>query len=185
MDNEEKYFIPENKEDGEKEYLSDDGLYKLNISWYRIGKPEDHYWNYSRGIVTEIKTEKIIADIKRNYSGFWHRFLTHPNGNKYLLCGQDYQGYTVINCTTGERHDYLPSEAKKGLGFCWIEVEPLEGGKKIEVYGCYWGAPFEYVTYDFSNPDILPYLELGRRYDTDTTGYEEYEEEDEKDGNTI
>jgi hypothetical protein len=172
MDEKETYFTPDRKKDGMKEVFSEDGLYKIQIFGYGMG---EGYWDFTQGIVSEVKTGKIIADVKRNYSDFWYRFIVHPNGNEYLLCGEDYQGYTVINCNTGKRYDYLPPEAAKGWGFCWTAAEPIDDGNKIEVYGCFWGAPFEYVIYDFSNPESLPYPELSRR--TDDYDYEEDDEE--------
>jgi len=174
-ENVDKYIIPERKKDKEKSIVSDDGLYKLNVSWYSCNnKPEDNYWDFSRGLLTEISTGKIIADIRRNYPDFWYCFVDHPNGNKYLLCGEDYQGYTVINCKTGERHDFLPEEAKGGFGFCWVEIINFSG-TELTVCGCHWACPFENVTYDFSIPEKQPYPELLREYEN----YEDLEDEDE------
>jgi hypothetical protein len=150
--------------------------YRLEIDYYFQGKG---YWDYSRGRVYDSRDGNLIADIKRNYGSFLNLFLTHPNGNRYLLCGKDYQGYTCVNLTERQIHDFLPPEAKDGLGWCWVEpsYDPLDP-LKLVVEGCYWAAPYERITYDFSNPDVLPYKELNR----EDVKYEPEEDDGEKDG---
>lgn len=158
------HYSDDKKRDRVKEIISPSGKYKLTISYYAQG---EGYWDFTRGVVVDISSGKIIADVKRNYSDFWHCFVVHPNGYEYLLCGENYQGYSIINCDTGKRVDYLPEEAKKGWGFCWIDCQSIEGGYKLDVEGCYWGAPYEKVIYDFSHPEELPYPELSRDYVVD------------------
>ncbi|MHC4560514.1 MAG: hypothetical protein ACYTEX_26670 [Planctomycetota bacterium] len=74
----------------EMTHISPSGKFKLAISRYVTGPRS---CKYSRGIVIELETGLKIADIKRNYSNFWHTWAEHPNANEYLLCGEDYQGY--------------------------------------------------------------------------------------------
>ena len=144
----------------EKELVSPSGLYKLETSRYGNGK--EVCWNYSRGIVSEISTGRIIADVRRNYGNFWHTWIEHPNGNEYLLCGEDYQGYSVVNLTHGTYQVYFPDEGHQGFGFCWAAVYPSPDKIILAVDGCYWACPYEVVFYDFREPDNLPYRELDR-----------------------
>jgi hypothetical protein len=131
----------------------------LRIDRYRRGPDK---WDYSRGIVRRLADGAVVADIKRNYSDFWHAWVQHPNGCEYLLCGEDYQGYSIINLTKNTVSTYLPPEALKGHGFCWTSVYPSPDGLILAVYGCYWAQPYEAVLYDFSNPGVLPLPELHR-----------------------
>jgi len=154
----EKNFIPENEISESLEIdASPSGKYQIEIREYRVG-----LGCYTRGIVTGFSTEKSIADIKRNFKGFWHVWFQHPNRNEYLLCGEDYQGYSVINLTDEKYHVYFPEDGYKGLGFCWREVYPSPDGLTLAVKGCYWGWNDDVVFLDFRNPDELPYPELAR-----------------------
>lgn len=127
---------------------------------------EQHYTrlnccSFTRGLV--YKDGRIIADIKRNYAVFPGTFIRHSNGNRYLVCGEDYQGYTVVNMTLEKTHTYVPKEAEKGAGFCWASHKYNKDNNTLDVEGCYWAFPYEVVTYDFGDPDTLPYKELSRR----------------------
>lgn len=132
------------------------GKFKLTIEKYSTKKG---YTNQSRGIVKNIAGD-VVADVKRNYSSFpfcWAE--DHSNGHDYLVCGEDYQGQTIIELDTGKRVDYLPVEAKKGWGFCWGEINASPDKLMLAVHGCYWGCPYEVMFIDFSDPmKELPYL---------------------------
>lgn len=162
----EEIFRPENKITAEqKTYTSPSGRYRLQVTPYETGKG---YWNLTEGIVfgppSKDVPSGIIEVVQRNYAHFWHCWVEpHSDGHSYLLCGEDYQGQTVIQLDTGKRIDYLPKEAKKGWGFCWIAVEPIEDDQLI-VDGCYWGAPEERLIVDFSKPMELPYPVVDRYY---------------------
>lgn len=158
----EAFFCEENRVTNEdEEHLSPSGDYKLTISHYRT---KEGCWNYSRGVVTKVSDSAIIADVKRNYHSFWYEWAKHPNESEYLLCGEDYQGYSVINLTEEVVHTYLPKEAQDGAGFCWASVKFLPEENQVEVSGCIWAGPYEMVRYDFANPDHLPLPELERRW---------------------
>ena len=133
-----------------QEYLSPDGTYKLIVTSYNT---EEGCWNYSRGEVYRVADGKLIADVKRNYSQFpftW--IMNHPNGHKYLVCGADYQGQTVIELDTKKRKNHLSEGAKKGFGFCWVQhrFDPIS--QILTVCGCVWACPYEYKFFDFSDP---------------------------------
>ena len=155
----EKYFIAENEAPNPKEVTSPSGKYRLVITSYGT-KPG--CWNYSRGRV--YAGETLVSDVKRNYSSFeWAWAEGHPNGHDYLLCGEDYQGQTVIELDTGKRVDSGATEdTMKGFGFCWVRISPSPDKKVLAVDGCYWACPYEVVLFDFREPMKLPLPELER-----------------------
>jgi hypothetical protein len=156
----EKFFAPENLiADSHTEHRSPSGKYLLAIDRYSTGP---RTWQYSRGIITEISNGKIIAEVKRNIGHFWHSWVQHPDGKEYLLCGEDYQGYEVIELASGKIEIHLSDSAKNGGGFCWAAVYPSKDGKVLAVKGCIWAAPYDLVFFDFSDPLDLPLPEIGR-----------------------
>lgn len=161
----EESFIPKNLVKG-KVNVTRWNNYQLEIYHYSMSSGT---WNFTQGIVTDVHdsnhdNHKIIFDIKRNYSDFWYKFVHHSNGNEYLLCGEDYQGYTVINLTEKKEHIYFPESGYDGIAFCWTSVYPSPNCNILAVHGCYWGATYEVIFYDFSNPDKTPYKEIDREY---------------------
>jgi hypothetical protein len=173
----EAYFVEEHRlPDPPPIALSPSSRYRLEVSYYSTGPGT---WNYSRGIVTRIEDGSILADVKRNYSAFPYTWIDHPSGNEYLLCGEDYQGYTVVDLTHGTTSTYVPPEAQQGVGFCWAVVYPSPDGRTLAVDGCYWAAPYELKFYDFAHPSVLPLPELGGSgtsdYDAVAVGWEDSE----------
>lgn len=129
--------------------VSDSGKYILEIT---SQKTRPGCWNYTTGTVRKSDGTQI-AVVKRNYSAFPFLFIEgHPNGHDYLICGEDYQGQTVIELDTRERRDFLPESAAKGNGFCWVEYKCDDSKTVLIVLGCYWACPYEYRFYDFSDP---------------------------------
>ncbi len=148
------------RDKGERdEFVSPSGNFRLTIDSYSTGK---NTWAYTRGRVRPVGSRKLIADIKRNFSHFWYSWIRHSNGNEYLLCGEDYQGQTVVNLTRGTTNNFFPDSGYEGHGFCWTAAFPSPDSKIIAVDGCYWACPYEIVFFDFTNPDELPYKEYLR-----------------------
>lgn len=154
----EKYYAPENRgcscRSCEPEHKITYDKYRLIVSSY---KTEKNYGDFSKGEV--FCGDKLIATIKRNYADFWYYFIiNHPKtGHDYLLCGEDYQGYNIINLTTGENRVYIPKAALDGCGWCIINVDSFDFETcKLTIDGCVWACPYETITFDFSNPDVLP-----------------------------
>lgn len=153
MEKQDLWSDDKRQKDEEIVQLSD--KYTLTIQTYKQG---EQYWSYTRGLI-KTSTGELIFDIKRNYSDFWYKFIEHFNGNDYLLCGEDYQGYNILNLTTKQNHKYMTEDADKGFGFCWASVTPSPGNKKIMVDGCIWACPYQTKIYDFTDPD-KPLVEL-------------------------
>ena len=143
-----------------KTHVSPSGRYQLVVSLY--GPMGPNRWKFSKGVVSDLETGSVITEVFRNHSLFWHAWVEHPNGNEYLLCGEDYQGYTVINLTQNVVHVHYPEAAYDGAGFCWVDAMPSPDGLMLAVEGCFWACDADIVFYDFRDPDSLPLRELKR-----------------------
>ena len=154
----EAFFVESNLvPNSEKTYASPSGKYRLVVNNYRT---KEGCWQYSRGSV--FCGDHQIADVKRNYSTFHFGWAEgHPNGHDYLLCGEDYQGQTVIELDTGKRVDFI-SESGRGGGFCCAAYYPSPDGRLIVIDGCVWAAPYELLFYSFDDPMTLPWPMIDR-----------------------
>jgi hypothetical protein len=110
-----KFYISEETEI----IYSTSGKFKLEINHYNHVEGFNRY-NYTKGIVTDSE-HKLIDIIYRNYDPFLFSWL-EINGIEYLLCGLDYQGYSIVNLVNKETKHYVPKEAYEGHGFCWGEI---------------------------------------------------------------
>lgn len=168
------FFKPKNAQtDRRYEVLSPSGKYKLVVTPFSTKKGS---WNYTQGLVFTQGNDAPIAEVRRNYSSFPFLFIEeHPNGHDFLVCGEDYQGQTVIELDTGRRKDYLPEEAKDGVGFCWAAYTFDRDSQILVVDGCFWAGPYQYNFYDFSNPmdgwpELMPKDEEGKGVWVDSEG---------------
>lgn len=148
-------FTPEKaRVDQRREYLSPSGVYKLVVTPFATTG-----WNYSQGLV--YRGDELVAEVQRNYGQFPFAWVEGHAKGDFLVCGEDYQGQTVVNLKTGARRDHLPDGAEKGHGFCWALIHPNASGSMLAVEGCYWAAWYEVRVYDFSEPMLLPWPEIG------------------------
>lgn len=113
-------------------------------------------WSFLNIVVKSVITNTVITEVKRNYSDFYYYFH-----NNYLMIGEDYQGYSVINLETETVNVYFPDAGYSGHGFCWSNIVGVYNNKLI-VEGCYWGASYDCVVYDITNIEQLPLPELNR-----------------------
>lgn len=138
---------------------SPSGRYRLDV----VAWSPSSGWAYTEGVVRAGAASELISTVRRNYPAFPFTWCKdHPNGHDYLLCGEDYQGQTIIELDTGRRVDYLAAEAEQGVGFCWAKHHLAPKKNILVVDGCYWACPYELVAFDFSQPLALPYAELYR-----------------------
>ena len=128
---------------------SPDGKYRLAVASFPT---EKGCWDYTQGLVYRAGNDRPIFEVRRNYASFPRSWIDHPNGHQYLVCGADYQGQTVLELDTGRRSDFIPPEAKKGSGFCWVSHRFDASTKILTVCGCVWACPYEFRFYDFSEP---------------------------------
>lgn len=103
------------------------------------------------------KGEEPLVELHANLYGmytYWH--LNHSaDGHDYLLCGEDYQGITVVNLTTKEKWTYLSEGAEEGMGWCPMSFEHV-GDNILIAFGCYWAAPSNFQVYRFEDPRKAP-----------------------------
>lgn len=146
-----EFFQPANEiPNSKREVFSPSGQYKLIISNFST-RPGS--WNYSQGKVFSKNEDKPIAIIQRNYSSFPFSWVeNHQNGHDYLICGEDYQGQTVIELDTGKRRSLMSDGSEKGFGFCWAKHRFDQASTILVVDGCFWGSPYEFKFFDFSDP---------------------------------
>lgn len=156
------YFVPENA-GTPVEHLSPSGAYKLIVTPYSTKKGS---WNYTQGLVYAQGKKEPLFEVRRNYSAFPFLWVEdHSNGHSFLVCGEDYQGQTVLELDTGRRRDYVPKEEALGWGFCWAVYKYEAGPNLLVVDGCYWACPYEYRFFDFADPmQGWPELEMGENY---------------------
>ncbi|KYF49452.1 hypothetical protein BE08_33065 [Sorangium cellulosum] len=161
------FFTPENEQvDSRRELLSPTGKYRLVVSSFSTGEGT---WDYTQGAVYRTGAADPIAVVQRNFGSFPFLFVEgHPNGHDYLVCGEDYQGQTVIELDTGRRRDHLPAEAAEGVGFCWVEMRFEPPAAMLVVEGCIWACPYEFRFFDFSDPmNGWPEIEASEMVDAD------------------
>lgn len=139
-------------------HLSPSGRYRLVTEEY-VRRPQTR--NYSRGRVYE--GERLIGDVKRNLDPFCFAWAEgHRNGHDYLLCGEDYQGQTVIELDTGRRMDHIHESARGGGGFCCAAYYPSPDRKLVVIDGCIWAGPSELLFCRFDDPMSLPWPQFDR-----------------------
>lgn len=157
------YFTDENERvDGRETKVSPSGRYSLLIRSYST---KQGAWSYTRGSVVDLRTDKLVADVKRCYSSFLYAFVTKGDV-EYLVTGRSYMGQTIVNLSTSEEWNdpvfsRKPDEGEKGdplfgnyegYEFCWAEITPFEDANTLFVEGCHWACPYEYRFYDFTDP---------------------------------
>ncbi|WP_437515248.1 hypothetical protein [Sorangium sp. So ce1099] len=161
------FFRPENEREGSRrQFLSPKGKYRLVVSSFSTGRGA---WDYSQGKVYKTGSDAPIAVVQRNHDSFPFLFVEgHPNGHDYLVCGEDYQGQSVLELDTGKRRDHLPDEANEGIGFCWTDMRFEASAAVLVVEGCIWACPYEFRFFDFSDPmSGWPELESATMVDAD------------------
>lgn len=136
------YYLEENVTKTE-EHVS--GNYKLVIKTYNTSKLFGRStWDYTEGFV--YNNDKFVGSIKRNYGSFPFCFFGH-----YLISGRSYMKQTVIHCETGQIYDN--TDDPESDEFCWSSIMQMDD-LTLVVYGCYWGAGYEYKFFDVSNVEV-------------------------------
>ena len=157
-------FKQSNKDiDSWKAAVSESGKYRIEIYEYSTGKGT---WSYSEATLYSTTTNKIIQTVRRNYPAFPYIFIeNHLDGHDYLVCGESYQGATVVQLDTGEK-----ISGSSG-GWCWADYTASPIKTRLTVEGCYWGGPYHVRIFDFSDPMTLPF---DVEYDTDALEFDTF-----------
>jgi len=168
--NETDFFIAKNLvPDSLEEHFSSSHKYKLTVVNYRT---LPNHGEYSLAKIYLEPRQRELFEVRRNYGHFPFCFVEkHSNAHDYLICGEDYQGQTILELDTGKRIDYLPEGAKKGVGFCWADISASVEKDVVAVEGCFWACPSALRFIDFSEPMQPPFLVLSEiQYATDNPG---------------
>jgi len=149
-----KFYIKDNLIKSDK--ISLNNLFDLEINYYKTNKEIP---NFSQGIITNNKTFHNIY-INRNYSDFPFLFITHTNGRCYLICGEEYQGFTVVNLNTQQKINHFSKGYLTNKGFCPYEWLYDRDNNYLNILGCDYYGKEEIITYDFHNPDKEKYKRI-------------------------
>lgn len=124
----------------------------------------------SRSVCEVYRRGELFATLERNLTGFvFELLLDHPTEHDYLIFSADYQGYSVLDLSTGERADYVAQDEERGFGWCPGAFGSCpEDATLLAVEGGYWGCPDEVRIFDVREPMVLPWPVLHQ------TGYDIY-----------
>lgn len=159
------------------ERLSPNGQYKLLIRSLPTGKDT---WGVLEIEVRRTQDDALIGTTTRNYPDAGILHFVEQDGVDYLVLSENYHGgHGVMNLATGEKVAFDPrpeSTDKHEQFWCWAApVSHDPSTRQLKISGCYWAAPYEHITFDFSNPMSPPYPIL-------LVEDEPYEEDDEDEG---
>jgi hypothetical protein len=147
MSKRDEMFVPENKvENSEEVYDSPSKKYRLVVTSYKMG---DNAWQYTKGDIFVLTEEGPVwlCDVRRNYGVFWHTWVEgHVSDSKdYLLCGESYIGYTVVDLARGTK------KSTESVCWCPYGMTLSSCGRILVVDGCYWACGAQYFILDFSD----------------------------------
>ena len=154
------------------EFLSPNNKYLLTITPIAF-EEDERLWAYTLGKVykkNKNKTGSLIVNIHRNSEKFPYTFIEkHPDGHDYFICGEDFQGQTIVQLDTGKRTDFIGEKASRNMEFCWQKFHLSPNKKILAVEGFSKNKPKDIIEYrsvrffNFENPFELPYEEIGNR----------------------
>ena len=139
--------------------FSDDGRYKLIIERVPTGEGT---WDHLEIEVISVSDNRTIGKTTRNYPSHAIVHFVSQDGVDYLIISENYHGgYGVMNLLTGEKVLFTPKSKemdKYEQFWCWAApVSHDPKSKQLVIAGCYWAAPYDHITFDFSNPMSPPY----------------------------
>ena len=135
--------------------------YSVRIEVY--GDEDNRYCPWGKVFIR--KNGNDILSFVRNYRNAGPFLYVKQGDEEFIIASADYQCLTVFNLTTNVRTDYCYGYYDYGAGFCPIGLDYDEEENSLEIYGCFWGCPYEYITIhnvDFNNID---FDECSRRYE--------------------
>jgi len=111
-----------------------------------------------------------MGKIIRNEADFPFLFVEDfLDGKDYLVCAEDYQGFTVICITDGKKWDYVAEKSKRDLSLRITDFHLSPSKKSLAIEGHIKSKPGDLVECDevhfFSLNEIskLPYKEIDKR----------------------
>lgn len=139
------------------------GKYSLETTPFEISK---NGWDYCEGRFYNNLNDEYIESIYRNYGSFPYCWLEgHPEGD-FAICGEDYQGLTLIDLMNGRTTSFISEDAHKGNGFCAASFDVSPEMDRIAIEGCYWGGPYELMVLEIPQkaPIQFPWKSIYQDY---------------------
>jgi hypothetical protein len=108
-----------------------------------------------------------MGKVIRNEADFPFLFVeNHIDGKDYLMCAEDYQGFTIICITDGKKWDYVAEKSKRDLALRITDFHLSPNKMSLAIEGHAKGKPSDIVETDevhfFLINEItkLPYKEV-------------------------
>lgn len=144
------------------------GKYTIDLTLYRVEDLDRPFYS----VVEIIKKSDgdRVGKIIRNEADFPFLFIEdHKDGKDYLICAEDYQGFTVINITDGKKYDYVAEKAKRGLSLRITDFFVSQNKENLAIEGHTKSRPMDVVEtdeihfYRINDISKLPYQEVDKR----------------------
>lgn len=153
---------------GKKEIRkSPSGKYSLELMPYVVKDNRCPY--YSVVEITRSSDGDRVGKIIRNEADFPFLFVEDHEGKDYLLCAEDYQGFTIVNITEGKKYDYIAEKSKRDLALRITDFYISPNKSTLAIEGFIKSKPTDIVEldeihfYKIKELTKLPYAEVDRR----------------------
>lgn len=153
---------------GKKENrASPSGKYKLELLPYSVKDMRCPF--YSVVEIIRSSDGDRMGKIIRNEADFPFLFIEDLDGKDYLLCAEDYQGFTLINITEGKKYDYIAEKSKRDLAMRITDFYITPNRKCLAIEGYTKHKPSDIIEMDeihfYKIADLtkFPYQEVDKR----------------------
>ena len=153
---------------GKKETrASPSGKYKLDLMPYSVKDMRCPF--YCVVEISRTDDGDRVGKIIRNEADFPFLFIEDYDGKDYLLCAEDYQGFTLINITDGKKYDYIAEKSKRDLALRITDFYITPNKKSLAIEGYCRQKPTDLVEmdeihfYKINDLTKFPYQEVDRR----------------------
>ena len=141
--------------------------YKLELTPYAVNGMRCPF--YSVVEIVRISDGERMGKIIRNEADFPFLFIEEQDGKDYLVCAEDYQGFTLVNITDGKKYDFIPEKSKRELALQITDFYISPNKKCIAIEGFCKSKPSDFIDSDeihfYKIKDLtkLPYQEVDIR----------------------
>jgi len=133
----------------EENYVLESG-HTMLVEYYKV----QNHPNITKATIYN-RMDKNLIELKRNYSNFPFTCIRHSNAFYYLICGEEYQGFTVLNLETFKKNNHTSLSCYKRKGFCPYEWTYEKINNMLYVVGCDYFGEEKNLSYDFEFPDAI------------------------------
>lgn len=147
---------------------SPSGKYTLDLMLYAV--KDENCPFYSIVEIIRNSDGDRVGKVVRNEADFPFLFIEdHKDGKDYLICAEDYQGFTIINITDGKKYDYVAEKAKRGMSLRITDFFLSQNKENLAIEGHTKSKPSDIVEtdeihfYHINDISKLPYTEVDKR----------------------